>query len=57
VRDGDIDEVRGYGFDTPVILLEEYMYNRAYSLRLMNYIGHRFNNIGILTDRERFFYD
>lgn len=52
VSDGSVNEVCGYHWDTPVILLEEYQYNKNYTLEIMRYIGHRFNNIGFLSIGE-----
>jgi hypothetical protein len=47
------DEVRGYHWDTPVIMLEGYEYNKNYTLEFMHYLGHRFNHIGFLSEGER----
>lgn len=47
-------EVYGFHWDTPVILLEDYYYNKNYTLELMNFIGHRFNNIGFLSTGEMY---
>lgn len=48
----DWGDLAGWGFDMPIILLPNWETNRNYSLGLMNRIGHRFNNIGMITEGE-----
>jgi hypothetical protein len=39
-------------WDSPVILLEGYQWNKDYTSSLMQYVGHRFNNIGFISEGE-----
>jgi hypothetical protein len=48
----DYQDVIGYWIDKPIILLERYELNKNYTLQLMDYIGHRFDNIGYLSEGE-----
>ena len=48
-HDGDCT---GWWIDKPVILLEGYQYNRDYRLGLLQYIGHRFENISFVSEAE-----
>lgn len=42
----------GWWIDKPVIILNGYQYNSDYTLGLMTLIGHRFDNIGFLSEGE-----
>jgi hypothetical protein len=46
-------ELRGYHWDTPIIILEGYEHNLNYTLEFMRKLGHRFDNIGFLSEGER----
>lgn len=48
----ELNDVCGWWVDKPVILVEGYERNQNYTLQLMNYIGHRFDNIGFLSEGE-----
>jgi hypothetical protein len=50
---GGWGDVYGFHWDTPVIMLEGYEYNRNYTLGFMKFVGARFHNIGFLSDGER----
>lgn len=47
-------ELYGYHWDTPVLLLDNYQHNENYNLDLLTFIGHRFNNIGFLSEGEMY---
>lgn len=48
----DWSDMCGYWIDTPVIMLEQWHYNKNYTLELMNLMGYRFENIAFLSEGE-----
>lgn len=48
----DWDDICGYHWNAPVVLLEGYEYNKKYTVELMARMGHRFNHIGFLSEGE-----
>jgi hypothetical protein len=49
---GLYSDLCGWWVDKPIILLEGYEYNRNYTCGVMNYVGHRFDNIGFISEGE-----
>lgn len=48
-----VDDMSVMGLDkrTPVLILEEYQYNRNCTLKAMEYIGKRFHDIHFVSER------
>lgn len=47
------NDTRGWRWDMPIIILEEYKYNTDYTLYLMQCMRLRFENITFISEGER----